>query len=110
MNEYLKEYIDKIEAGEELTEEEIEDFVCWCDNEETLDTDGRWTNSMFSYSLTEDGKFGYGVYWEAGATECQDSEYTNQPFKFRVADEEVKILKKKFFGINEEKPFFEKEI
>jgi hypothetical protein len=74
----LKEYIDKIDAGVELTEDELSEFVGWS-SENTEGDSGRW--EQYIESIVEyNGRY-FSICWERGLTEYQENYYNSQPIE-----------------------------
>jgi hypothetical protein len=76
----LKELIEKFDSGIELTDEELEDFKWYSDN----DVDGeqhRWTKDIESIVKYEDRIF--SLTWQEGLTENCDDLFYDQPIEVK---------------------------
>jgi len=83
--------VAKLDAGVELTEDEIADFLDYVPH--YLDEegeDGRWTRSVTTYCRTGDGRF-FRVDWQRGLTEMQSDTYYFQPVEVTLHEEERTI-------------------
>lgn len=83
--------VAKIDAGEELSESEVEDLVMFCDHyaDEEGD-DRRWTREVTTYIRTEAGRF-FRICWERGLTESQEDFYLEQPVEVCLHEREKVI-------------------
>lgn len=66
----LKEIIKMTENGESLSESTLWKLLDF-EIERELGEESRWSRSVYSIIKIE-GRF-FGIYWEKGATECQES-------------------------------------
>lgn len=103
MTDFEKEYIDKIDNAENLTERELRTFV-WevgekVDREEG--ENGRWSRIVRVVKQV-DNRF-FSIYYAEGLTESQDNEYYNQP------QEVVKHEYEKTIKVTEWKPINQEE-
>lgn len=87
INDFEKKFLNKIDNNEQLTEDEVEELV-YSDNIidfvhiDTYD----WTEQM--QSIVQLGGRTFGIYWQRGLTESQDSLFAPQ------IPVEVKLIKK----------------
>lgn len=83
--------VAKLDAGQELTEDEIADFLDYVPNYlEEEGEDGRWARSVTTYCKTRDGRF-FRVDWQRGLTEMQSNTYYFQPVEVTLHEEERTI-------------------
>lgn len=90
--EIEKSIEEKLEDGDYLTEDEIEQ-LCWdypCAYQEEDDS-GRWTTFMVTV-VEVNGKL-YAINWQKGLTEYQENSYDEQPYECELVEEEVTITK-----------------
>lgn len=80
--------VAKLDAGEELSPDEIADFIEFVPNYlvEKGD-DRRWTRSVTTYCRTADGRF-FRIDWEQGLTEAQEDQFWDQPVEVTLHEEE----------------------
>lgn len=84
--------VGKIDAGEQLSESEIEDFVDELPHfHEIQGEDGRWTRSVTSYLRTSTGRF-FRVNWSHGLTESQMDSYWEQPMEVTMSERERTVV------------------
>lgn len=82
----------KLEKGEDLDDNEIQDLMIWYPIVyEEEGEDRRWLRSVLSVVDVDGVK--YAVDWDKGLTENQENEYYNQPYKVKLIEEEVTIIK-----------------
>ena len=76
---YEKEFLEKIDSGEELSESELSDLICdYEDRKERKYREKlRWTRSVESI-VCLCGRY-FSIYWEEGLTEYQENEFYDQP-------------------------------
>ena len=74
-----KEYLEKIDSGVELTEDELRWLVNDYNIEEIFVESHRWQDAMESIVQLEDRFF--SISWMAGRTEMQSDEYDDQPIE-----------------------------
>lgn len=90
MKDFEKEMLEKIDAGEKLSESELAELC----NEHSIwyqeGDKGRWTKSIESI-VDLDGRY-FSIIWECGLTEYQENEFWNQPVEVRKHTYE-KIIK-----------------
>lgn len=83
--------VGKIDAGEELSEWEIRDFLDAVEHyDEEEGGDRRWSRPVTTYCRTGDGRF-FRVAWEKGLTEKQENSYPDQPVEVTLHEEEKVI-------------------
>lgn len=91
--------VKKMKAGYHLTEQELSYLVY--DGIQVDEIEGnshRWTQRVQTI-LDIDGEL-WAVNWERGLTECQESEFYNQPY--RVEMREKQIVVKEYIAIKED--------
>lgn len=94
---YYQEHMDeilvnKIDAGESLTEKEIRNFLLEC-GEDVCDINGscgRWTMSM--RTIKKVCKRYWEINWQKGLTEYQEDVIDEQPFEVKKHEYEKKII------------------
>lgn len=81
MTDFEKEMLQKIDAGESLSEHDIRRLVYDFEDRGAREygDDGRWTRSVTSIIVLNDRYF--AVDWEQGLTELQENEFWNQPYE-----------------------------
>jgi len=97
---FEKEMVDKINKGEKLTEDEIQEFLWDCGKEiyEESDGEGRWYKYMFT--VKEISNRFFAVMWQKGLTEMQPNEYPDQPFEVEKHEYEETVIMTEWKGIN----------
>ena len=92
MDKWELELLAKIDNKEKLTESEISDLVCECEDEVKYGQNRRWSRSATTISKLGDRYF--RIEWENGLTENQPNEFYNQPTEVELKEYE-KIVKVK---------------
>lgn len=83
--------VAKIDAGENLSEDEISDFVGELPHyDEEYGENRRWSRSVTTYVRTKDGRF-FRIDWEQGLTESQEDSYWEQPVEVTLHEREKTI-------------------
>lgn len=90
--EIEKSMEDKLKDGEPIDEYDMEDLVWHNEVYREEHGDSRWTRSITSV-VEVDGDT-YAIDWEKGLTEMQPNAFDNQPYKCRIKEEEVVVIKK----------------
>ncbi|MDD3222319.1 MAG: hypothetical protein PHG07_08020 [Lachnospiraceae bacterium] len=87
--EHFKEImVQKIDSGEELTENELQGFQDF-EVERTKGENRRWSRTVSSICKLCDRFF--KLVWEEGLTECQENEFYDQPYEVEKRTYEKKI-------------------
>lgn len=82
--------LSKIELGEHLTEDEIEELVCEYEWEELEDGSKlRWT--QVKHTIVKLGDKFFKIDWQQGLTENQPDEFFNQPYEVELHEYEKTI-------------------
>lgn len=75
---FWMEFLNRYDAGDHFSSEELEEMIFDCDKVEEHRGDcHRWTQSVTTIFKVEDRYF--RIYWQRGLTEYQENEYYNQP-------------------------------
>lgn len=77
MEDFEKKMLSKIDSGESLTSNELNELVYAYDIDTQKGDDGRWTRGM--YTVIELGGRHFGISWFKGLTEYQPDEFDFQP-------------------------------
>ena len=96
-------FIELFDSGYQFTERELADLVF--DNRIVTEIEGyehRWTRSIQTIFINE-GRY-FSVWWQRGLTECQDSEFLNQPEEVRREERIVTTTVVDWIPIKKEKP------
>lgn len=102
MTNFERDYIDKIDNGESLTERELRAFV-WEVGEEVDRDEGenrRWSRSVNVVKQVDERFF--SINYEEGLTESQDNEYYEQPVEVVKHEYEKTITVTEWKPINKE--------
>ena len=100
-NEYLKKYTlkfipltfqEKLKKGIELNNKDMQEMLWQCPEiYEEEGEDSRWTRSMLTVVEFENDL--YAIEWDKGLTEQQDDGFYIQPYKVKLKEEEVVVIK-----------------
>lgn len=83
--------VAKIDAGEDLSEDEISDLLEYLPHyDEEHGDNRRWSRSVTTYVQTKDGRF-FRIDWEQGLTESQEDSYWEQPVEVTLHEQEKTI-------------------
>jgi len=83
--------VDKIDRREQLSVQEIEDFLFECGKEvdRKEEDDGRWTKHVCTIKKVNNRYF--AVPWEKGLTEMQENEFYEQPYEVEPHEKQIVI-------------------
>lgn len=81
MKDFKKEMLAKIDAGEKLDRSELSRLCYEYSIYDEEGDDHRWTKEM--ESIVELGGRYFSIFWMRGLTECQESEFCDQPVEVR---------------------------
>ena len=81
---FLEIMVSKIDAGENLTERELDEFHL-CGNDIEYGENRRWTRTVTT-EVEYQGRF-FIIIWEEGLTENQENEFYNQPYEVEKVTE-----------------------
>lgn len=90
---FLEIMVSKIDAGENLTERELDEFHSY-GNDIEYGENRRW-NRTVTTEVEYKGRF-FIIIWEEGLTECQENEFYNQPYEVEKVTETQTILVTKY--------------
>ncbi len=93
MNDWMKEYYEKIKSGEELNEKQLRELSLEGGLSYPIDS-GRWQEQMVTVLNFDDEV--YLLYWQKGLTEEQENLFEEQPIKVSVNKKE-EIIKYNVF-------------
>ena len=93
MNDWMKEYYEKIKSGEELNEKQLRELSLEGGLSYSIDS-GRWQEQMVTVLNFDDEV--YLLYWQKGLTEEQENLFEEQPIKVSVNKKE-EIIKYNVF-------------
>lgn len=80
-NEFEKEIVAKIDAGEKLSEQELRELVWEYETDQVKHDSGRWTQTI--ETIVELCGRTFRIMWGRGLTECQDNEFNCQPVEVK---------------------------
>ena len=90
---FLEIMVSKIDAGENLTERELEEFHCY-GNDVEYGENRRWSRTVTT-EVEYDGRF-FIINWEEGLTESQENEFYDQPYEVEKITETQTVVATKY--------------
>lgn len=94
-----EEYLNKIDAGELLTEDELLDMAYYFSIADEYGENRRW--SRWVKTICKLGERYFAVEWDQGLTEMQPDECFDQPYEVKLKEYDKVIHVKEWVPINE---------